>query len=478
MSRSQVLTVGLVSSLAGVGLERFWPFGATAAALGLALGFVFCVFRRRWIVISVCLIGLSIGYGRAGLEPAVPAFPEQPAEFQGTIVRSPDVRKDHARLTVQLDRDETAGLAKPRLLVRTNLYPERQVGDRISFKCTPEQPELLGSFDYEKYLGLDGVGATCSARAVELVEAGRPSLNRMFASGRNWVAGRLNRLLPEPEAAFSAGLLIGARRSIPERITEAFQRTGTSHLVALSGFNITIIINLVMTLAVRTIGRRRAFWIVSLGILIFVLFVGSQASIVRAGIMGWVAALGSNVGRPSRASNALLLSAAVMVLVKPVILLDDLSFQLSFASTAGLMLLTPIIEPWLSFVPSKLGLKESLTATTSATVFTLPLILASFGRFSLVALPVNLLALPLIPLAMGLSALGLAASLFGLSVGLMGSLPAWLVLKLIIAVVSFFSAPAWAAVDLGRGVGGIAYGMYIPMLAAAYYINRMKRGHI
>ena len=443
--------------------------------MGLAAGLLGCSFGRRWIVCSVCLIGLSIGYGRAGLEPAVPVFSEQPAEFIGTIVRSPDVRKDHARLTIELDMSKTAGPETARLLVRTNLYPERQVGDRIAFKCKPELPEMLGSFDYEKYLGLDGVGATCSTRSIELIEPAWPSLNRVFASGRNWVAGRLNKLLPEPEAAFSAGLLIGARRSIPEHITEAFQRTGTSHLVALSGFNITIIINLVMVLAVRTIGRRRAFWVVSLGVLGFVLFVGSQASIVRAGIMGWVAALGAHVGRPSRAANALLLSAAAMVLVKPVILLDDLSFQLSFASTAGLMLLTPIIEPWLSFVPSKLGLRESLTATTAATVFTLPLILASFGRFSLVALPVNLLVLPLIPMAMGLSAFGLAASLFGLGIGLMASLPAWLILKLIMAVVSFFSAPTWAAVDLGRGLGVLAYASYLPLIALVVMINRLRR---
>ncbi len=445
------------------------------------------------MVYSICLIGLSVGYGRAVLAPTVPAFLEKTAEFRGVIVRSPDIRQDHARLTVQLDRlkptepdhrlwrgpafiiNKKRWRETARLLARTSLYPEYQIGDQISFKCKPEQPEKLGTFDYEKYLGLDGVGATCTARSIDLIETGRPSLNRYFAVGRNWVASRLNKLLPEPEASFSAGLLIGARRSIPEPITKAFQRTGTSHLVALSGFNITIIINLVMALAVRTIGRRRAFWIVSLGVLVFVLFVGSQASIVRAGIMGWVAALGAHVGRPSRAANALLLSAAVMVLAKPVILLDDLSFQLSFASTAGLMLFTPIIEPWLSFVPSKLGLRESLTATSAATVFTLPLILASFGRFSLVALPVNLLVLPLIPLAMGLSAFGLGASLFGLGVGFIFSLPAWLVLKIIMAVVSFFSTPAWAAVDLGQGMGIFAYSLYLPLLAVVFIINRRRR---
>jgi hypothetical protein len=137
------------------------------------------------------------------------------------------------------------------------------------------------------------------------------------------------------------------------------------------------------------------------------------------------------------------------------------------------MLITPVLEPWTAWLPETLGIRENLTSTLSATIGTLPIILASFGRLSLVALPVNLLILSFIPLAMGLVALAWAGSLAGSSVGLVLGIPGWLLLHGIIAVVRFFATPEWSSLNVGA-LGPFAYAFLAPIFLGALWLNRRQ----
>ncbi|MBU1952216.1 ComEC/Rec2 family competence protein, partial [Patescibacteria group bacterium] len=258
-----------------------------------------------------------------------------------------------------------------------------------------------------------------------------------------------NRLLPEPQASFLGGLLLGAKRSIPEGLMEDFNRTGTTHIVAISGYNITIIAVLMLSLC-KNIGipRKQAFWVIIIALLFFMLITGAQASVVRAVIMGIVVLIAKQLGRLSRITNALILTAVIMLIINPKILIFDAGFQLSFLATMGLIYLSPLLEKLFTWLPEKFQIKESFLATLSATIFTLPLILFQFGRLSIVALVVNVLILPVIPVSMGLGfGAGLLSSIW-LPIGKIFAWAVWLLLSYIIKIVELFSILPFASVEI------------------------------
>ena len=159
------------------------------------------------------------------------------------------------------------------------------------------------------------------------------------------VQTQLEKLWPEPESSFMAGLLYGSKSGLPKELSNNFSRTGITHIIAVSGFNITIIASVLMTLAIAAgLDRRRAFWLVVGAEIFFVVFTGLSASAVRAGVMGVLALTAQYIGRTSRIGNALAFTAAVMVLVNPYVLLYDAGFQLSFLATIGLVYVSPWLE--------------------------------------------------------------------------------------------------------------------------------------
>jgi competence protein ComEC len=261
----------------------------------------------------------------------------------------------------------------------------------------------------------------------------------------------VNRILPEPQAAFLGGLLYGAKRGIPADLTEKFNITGTTHIVAISGYNITILAVLLLQITKNLgLGRKKSFWIASGGILFFVILTGAQASVVRAAVMGLLVLLATHVGRISKITNALLFAAAAMLVFNPKILAFDVGFQLSFAATIGLVYLSPIFEKIFFKIPSVFGAKETFTTTMSAIVLTLPLILYNFGRISFIAPLANIFILPVIPLAMALGSVAVLGGLIYFGLGHVLAWFAWLVLSYIIKAVEILAAIPWASGEAGK----------------------------
>ena len=128
-----------------------------------------------------------------------------------------------------------------------------------------------------------------------------------------------------------AGLLYGERSGLPLELADNFSRTGVSHIIAVSGYNISIVALALMSLFINLgLARPRAFWLVVAGIILFVIFTGAGASVVRAGIMGLIVLLAGQLGRLSRIGNVLIFTAALMLLFNPYVLIWDAGFQLSF----------------------------------------------------------------------------------------------------------------------------------------------------
>ncbi|MBI4092303.1 MAG: ComEC/Rec2 family competence protein [Candidatus Kerfeldbacteria bacterium] len=291
---------------------------------------------------------------------------------------------------------------------------------------------------------------------------------------RDWTTRQINRSLPQPEAPFLAGLLLGSREEIPPEVRNDFRITGTSHIVAVSGYNVTIVITMIAA-ALRTLPLPRVTRsiLVFAGIIGFVILTGGSPSVVRAGIMGALVVLAREVGRLSDGVHGLIVASSAMVLVSPATL-ASIGFQLSVAATAGLMLFSERFEERLAFVPKVFGLRGSLASTLSAILVTQPLISLYFGQVSLVAPMTNLLVLPLIPLAM---ATGFSVAMTVGIVPVLGPLVGWIAwapLTAIIGIVRLSASLPLAAVKIPT-LGSLLVAGGFAALAAFFAFAERKR---
>jgi len=237
-------------------------------------------------------------------------------------------------------------------------------------------------------------------------------------------AENLSRALPEPHASYAAGILVGDRSGIPPDLRDAFYKTGTSHIMALSGYNVTIIID--------SLGKvLGGFWLPTLGIILFVLATGAAPSLVRASLMGVLVLLAQRYSHDYSAARALLAAVALMLFFDPALLWGDVGFQLSVAATFGLIWLAPKWHSKLKKFPKVFGLRDAAISTIAAQLATLPLVFWYFGGVSWVALPANVLVQIAMPYSM----------FFGFIAGLTKIIwwPAFLFLAYQIFIVRLFS---------------------------------------
>jgi competence protein ComEC len=263
------------------------------------------------------------------------------------------------------------------------------------------------------YLKADGVAGILEEPTVQRIIPGRNWRSLLFALKRR-CEQLLTASLPEPASSLAAGLLFGSRQVFSDAFLEALRRTNTLHIIAVSGFNITILAEFFRRLF-SFLSRRTTFVVSSIAITMFVMMIGAPPSAVRAGIMGVALLLGRVIGRRPYVPSLVLLTALLMALPNPFILRYDLGFQLSFLAFMGLVWLGPLFEKSLLMLP---GAVRGLAASTlGATVATAPVLISMTKVVSLVGPFVNLLILPIIPLLMLLSGLTLAASIISLGLG-------------------------------------------------------------
>lgn len=242
--------------------------------------------------------------------------------------------------------------------------------------------------------------------------------------------------LPDPQAPLLLGTILGVKSGFPPDFYEALRVTGTLHVVVVSGYNISVVIN---TLA-RILGfvPLKIRFALTLGFVAFFVFlVGLEAPVVRAAIMGMIALLGTVLGRQGDALRALLVSGAFMLILSPD-WATELSFQLSFLATLGLILIFPLFD---GLFPGRgMLLREDLLTTLSAQMMVWPLIAYHFGQVSLLSPLVNSLVLWTIPIItyLGLVTVTIGSIINNISVLIM--IPLRPFLDFFIWIVNLFSS--------------------------------------
>lgn len=303
------------------------------------------------------------------------------------------------------------------------------------------QVETLPLPDSHNSLIRQQISASLEVIKMDEVVSPPTSFKRSLLNFRNLWAEQIKKALPEPESYLVNGLILGIRHELPDQLRQSLSRSGTTHIIALSGFNITLVILFMVTL-LKFLPRRIALVTSGFGILLFIIMTGLASSVVRAASMGWLLLLASIWGRRVHLGSTLSLAGATMVFLNPFVLQYDIGFQLSFLATAGLIFLSPLVSRLLLWIPWRI-VSDTLSATLSATIATLPLTTYYFGGISVVGLISNLLIVPLVPFCMAGGVWGFAISWFWPWASPL-SVIAYLPSALLIKIVNFWGNLPWS----------------------------------
>jgi len=290
-------------------------------------------------------------------------------------------------------------------LIQTDFYPEFRYGDLIEIKGKLEKPENIKKedsreFDYVAYLEKDNIEYKINFAKTTLVSSGHGSfLQAKLFDIKNAFTKNLEKVISEPQASLLGGILLGTKSSMSSEVKNSFQVAGLSHIVALSGYNITIVAESIMN-TFSFLPRTFAFSGGIIGIIFFVIMSGASSTAVRASIMSLIVILANITHRNYKVGRALVVAGVLMIIYNPKILVFDISFQLSFLATFAIIFVSPILISRLRFVTEKFKMRETVAGTLSAQLLVLPLILYKIGVLSFVALPANILVVAVIPLIM------------------------------------------------------------------------------
>ena len=366
----------------------------------------------------------------------------QKLEFIGVVSSEPKARENSQELIVSL-KPPLGGQIK----IIVSRFPEFHYGDLLQadHEILPaSRPDDLPTVLFPKITLLESdKGFWLKAKLLKL---------------KGNLISRFRELLGQDQSALLSGLTLGSRGDFRKEFRDEMARSGTTHLVALSGYNIAILVLALGKTFGRYLSRRKTFYLTALIILFFVMMTGAEASVVRAAIMGFLILLAKEAGRFYNFHNALLLAAFAMVLVNPLILRYDIGFQLSFLSLLGIVYIAPILKNLMKLEEGKgmgfLNWKESAATTFSAQLAVAPLLIKTFGQFSLTALGANILILGLVPLTMFLGFVLAGLSLISTSLGFLLAKLTSLLLSYEIGVIKIFAS-------LSLPIAGISSGLFI-----------------
>lgn len=381
----------------------------------------------------------------------------------GAVSKPPDVRDEYTNLTIEVQAVDTgdgdvsvSGLLLARV-PNTSVY---KYGERVRLSGRPQTPPEGEGFSYQQYLAFYGVYSYMPRTEVTTLPgfSGNAALAFVYRVRTSFLA-RTYAIYPDPEASLVAGVLLGVDTGMPPDLQEAFRDTGTAHIIAISGFNIAIIAALFVVIFGRLLGPRRGAILSILGIAFYTIMVGADPAVVRAAIMGSLAIFAALIGRRQVGLNTLVFVAALMALSNPLVL-SNVSFQLTFGATLGLILYGEPLQAWAQRGFQRILSEEHvrrasalfteyILLTLAAQITTLPLVAYHFGRISLVSLIANPLVLPVQPALMIGGGLAVLSSFISLQLGRAAGVLTLPFSGYTIRAVEFFAGWPYAVIVLG-----------------------------
>lgn len=470
-------TLGMVAAAnAPLKLPLIW---LAVALIAFALAIVWRGSRLWFIVITAGALG--------GLRMSVTPVTSEIAALNeaggmtitGIVTAPPDRRDDHTLLRIETETVTRSGETLPTsglVLVEAPRLTDADYGDRIAATGLLVTPFTGDRFSYADYLARSGVYSLLRDTNVEILETNtRLDIYGILIDLNTRTAAQIGALLPEPQAGLLAGILLGNERGISPDVRDAFAATGAAHVIAISGFNMTVLSGVVIGVLRRLNLPRGVSVVIALIVLGgYTLFVGASAAVTRAALMSAVLIIGRSLRRRTFLPASLALTAVVLSAINPHVLWD-VGFQLSFFATLGIALFAEPLTEWFEHglnwlntgrftQPILDALQEPLIVSASALTLTLPLTILYFGQVAPTALFVNLLIVPVQPAVL---ILGLLGALVGMIAPVLAQIVYgvdMLFLSWTITVVRLFAVIPAAEVYMHPNVIG---GLLIAVLSAA-----------
>jgi len=486
MSRNRVLTVSLTGFLGGVALASFFILDPRALWALLLVGFLLLLVRHPIsFILGIVLVSSALGLWRTEERLNRPSALYAIAADHPKVVLDGYVDGDFkrtengGRYTFHVLRVDAVAVDE-RIIVYGPEWIRPRYGQELTLSGSLRQPTNSDAFDYVSWLAKNGIAAQLAYPTYGVPSAieipWRQQIMRAIGSTtralRYAARDAVIEAVPQPAAGYIVGILVGDEADIDPTLQKSFSLTGTSHILAISGYNITIVAGALMA-ALAPLGRRRAYGFAVAGVSVFTILVGAAPSVVRAAIMGVLGMTALQLGRKQAVGTAILFSAALMCLLNPLVLRWDVGFQLSFMAVLGIVYLEPLVRPaWQRVVRWK-PIADIAATTFAAQLAVFPLLMFQFGTLAPYALPVNLLVLPLVPVAMAMGGITAAFGILWPFLGAIVGQLTWLVASLQIAVIRFASSLPYASSAIAFSSAAMA-ATYLGLVAWAFSLYRMQ----
>ena len=428
-------------------IDMHWLFLTFSGLIPLFLLF-FLPDRRKFLILLTACVFIFIG-GSAYYQWRLPVADanhlqfyngQDEIEINGIVSGDPEQTDKSIQLQVSASTlNASAKIVSGIVLV---IIPKAAAnstygyGDLLRMKGKLETPPSIEGFDYKAYLINHGIYSIMYSPEVQIVEKahGFKPLAQVYQF-RESLSRSLAETLPEPQASLAQGIILGLRGNIPTDVENQFVRTGTAHLLAISGVNLTIMAAMLIGAGVAVFGRRYQIyaWMAIFAIWFYALITGFQPPVVRAAIMASIFLVAELLGRQRSAVVSLILAATLMVIFTPQ-LVHDASFQLSVMSMAGLVLVAPPLQSLSkrsieATLPGKIAeffvpVADSLVVSLGSVIAIWPLIAFYFGIFSWIGPIATLLTVASMP---AIIVAGSACGILGIFVLPISQFTAWFV---------------------------------------------------
>ncbi len=483
-----------------LGLKFSSPLLLVLAGL-IPLLLLFLFRRRRKIIILASLCLVTLFSGAVYFQSSLPTIDENHLQFyndQGTIElkgmvsADPEVRDKTTHLRLSATKVKVGEGWQPisgTALLFVPRYPTYDYGDVFLVTGKLETPPQLNGFDYKDYLAHQGIYSTMLYPGIEVLDRGRgfKPLEWVY-SLRSRLSQTMATILPEPQASLAQGIILGIRGNIPSSVKTDFSRTGTAHILAISGLHLSIVAGVLLSLGIWLFGRRRYFyiWLALSVIWLYALLTGMHPPVVRGAIMASLFLTAELLGRQRSAFTSLALAAAIMVGISPQILWTA-SFQLSFLAMAGLIFLAPpLMALGRRAVNGTIGedgaaarmaivITDSFSVTLGAIIAVWPLVAYYFGIISFVGLPATFLVLPALPGIIITGALAGGLGLIFLPAAQIVAWLAWLFLSYMLLVVNGFAAIPLSYVEIGPINSKLVWAYYLGLALVLWLYGRRQQ---
>jgi competence protein ComEC len=401
-------------------------------------------------------------------------FNNQEVVFQGRVVKPRESKLQGEE--VVLGEIKMAGEKKEgKVLINLPLYSDFQYQDLVEVNCFLQGLSSAEDF-YARYLKGKRIFSFCFWPKVELKS--RPaSLNfygRILAlrkKAQHFILTKFS----EPQASFLGAVLLGVKKRVSPEIRDWFSLVGASHLLAVSGLHIAILVQMIGFFLINFLRiKRTKVWLpISLLVLFFILLTGAAPATIRAGLMGLSLFWAQKNERPYDSLNFLFLVGVVMLLFNPNFLVFDIGFQLSFLAVLGIGLFYNFFQKLFRKIPDYrfLAVRTLLSLTCSAQILILPLLLYYFGTFSLIAPLINLFLLAAMPSLMLFGFLFLIGNFLNFYLGQLFFYPLWLLATYVILIVKVGAKIPYSSLVIKGFSGTGVFVSYLFLFLFYFYLR-------